>query len=255
MPIPPRPIPTAPAHSRRPAARPGVVTRKEHKDHRGSLHSLVADSRAEMQLLPAFGSSAPPLHGIRITAGSPSSSGSSTRASTPPAGFPSAASREVALTTLMMDGRGRPKRTGAAAQLGFDFVPRPEVVAMGDNESITPPAVTEPVPTPPRPSLWPWSALSAATSPRPAASPLVTAVEVGEQLAEAPEPRLAGPATPPLEPTRPDEDDDDWEHVYVGVDDDDTVSIVGQLELEEPPVKHENSKLHPSYAAAATINT
>ncbi|KAL1409951.1 hypothetical protein Q8F55_003950 [Vanrija albida] len=230
MPIPPRPVP-AHTHSRH--RRPGTaIPRKSlYTTSRASTTaSLVndADYRADIPYLPpfAFSSSAPnTLSGIRLIARTPTpdtsrsigSSSSLSRSPTPTA--PPA--NEVPLDALLSDGRGRPKRTGAAAALGFDFVARPHVLALDADQATEPAAPAAPAPGVPRPSLWQWR--TPETAPSTVASERVEGAGAGA---------LSAPPTPALEPVQPlsDDEEDDWEHVD---HEDDAAVMVGELELED----------------------
>lgn len=228
MPIPPRPVPAHNTRHRRPGT---AIPRKSlyASSRAGTTQSLVADSRAEMAYLPpfAFGPSSAPntLSGIRLISrtATPESSAvaatrsvgaSLSRSPTPPA---APGANEVPLDALI-DGRGRPKRTGAAAALGFDFVPRPQVLALDADQATTPTPAAAPAPASPRPSLWQWR------TPETAPSTLGERADGGGAL--------SSPPTPALEPVQPlsEDEEDDWEHVD---HEDDAAVIVGELELEE----------------------
>ncbi|GMK54741.1 hypothetical protein CspeluHIS016_0113270 [Cutaneotrichosporon spelunceum] len=113
-----------------------------------------------------------------------------------------------------MDGRGRAPRTGAAASLGFDFVPRPTIVPIEDEK------MTEPQPTEPRSSFWAWRERYLASTPLPVqAAPMPS--ELANEGALGPAPR-----TPALDPHITD-DEDDWEHVHADED-----HLFGELELD-----------------------
>ncbi|CAK9786036.1 hypothetical protein CC85DRAFT_289215 [Cutaneotrichosporon oleaginosum] len=218
MPIPPRPIPNPHAQQRRHPRRPGV-------NLAGGGQSLISEGRADVSILPR-GASAPntlsgvfvrprsfsPLHSPISTSPLRHSPLSSSPMRTPPP--PSPPRREVPLAQLM-DGRGRAPRTGAAAALGFDVVPRPTVVPIEDEKA------TEPQPTEPRSSLWAWRERYRAATPPAAPVAAGASGSLYNEIALGP-----APQTPALDPHITD-DEDDWEHVDAEED-----TVFGELELD-----------------------
>ncbi|BEJ11347.1 hypothetical protein CspHIS471_0107690 [Cutaneotrichosporon sp. HIS471] len=217
MPIPPRPIPNPHTQQRRHPRRPDI-------NLAGGGQSLINEGRADVSLLPRGASVPNTLSGVFVRPRSFSPLHSPL--GTPPLHSPLSTSpmrnptpptpprREVPLAQLM-DGRGRAPRTGAAAALGFDYVPRPTIVPIEDEK------ITEPQPTEPRSSFWAWRERYLSATPPPVEAPPVSNEPANESaLGRAPQ-------TPALEPHITDDDDDDWEHVHA--DDD---HVFGDLELD-----------------------
>lgn len=224
MPIPPRPIPNPYSQQRRHGRRPDI-------NFAGSGQSLINEGRADVAILPR-GASAPntlsgvfvrprgysPLHtplGTSPLHQSPHST-SPLRTPTPP----TPPRIEVPLARLM-DGRGRPPRTGAAQTLGFDVVPRPTAIPIEDEK------ITEPQPAEPRSSFWAWRERYRTTHPPAETAPDADADADADALT-GDAPLGPAPQTPALEPHVTD-DEDDWEHVDAQ---DDADAVLGELELD-----------------------
>jgi hypothetical protein len=105
-----------------------------------------------------------------------------------------------------MDGRGRRKRVGEATERGFDFIPRPDVRALKDEDTPATPA-TAPQTVNVNAVAWP------------------TATPGGTPGGKT---TLGTPALVPCTPE--DEEDDDWEHVHH--EDEEPEPVVGELELD-----------------------
>lgn len=245
MPLPPRSVRVSGYHVRRSSASPSLV--------------YVDDVRAEMALLPQSAPNASATSGVRLA--------QIVGRRTPPAqsrpSTPGSArdTREVPLASLIEahSGKGRPPRAGTAQGLGYDVVPRPEVLALDDKDASTDTPRVPAMPTPgearrvspsrsPRsqrsPRLVPTNTAAGSvgapggTPPLDSAGTSVTSTLVGS-------PRRfwswGEPVTPRLEPTASDEE---WE--YVDVED----GMVGELELEVvKPVLEPAAGAGPAYAA------
>lgn len=226
MPIPPRSVRLPGYHVRRSSASPSLL--------------YVDDVRAEMALLPQSAPNASSTSGVKLAqiVGK--------RASTPPA-----RKHEVPLAALI-DGRGRPPRSGTALGLGYDVVPRPEVVALDDEHASTDTPRVPAMPTPREanangPRNGNGGPRRASDSRSPTRSPRLVprkggtpplssgmAASAGSTGSAGSSGSVAGsprrfwswgePTTPALAPQAPDEDE--WE--YVCVED----GVVGDLELE-----------------------
>lgn len=222
MPLPPRSVRVSGYHVRRASASPSLV--------------YVDDVRAEMALLPQSAPNASATSGVRLAqiVGRRTSPGSS-RPATP------RETREVPLQTLIEHGgKNRPPRAGTAQGLGYDVVPRPEVLALDDEHASTD---TPRVPRRASPTRSPRSPRSPRTAQGQRSPRLVpqtgapsgttgsgtppldsTGTSVASTLAGSPRRfwSWGEPVTPKLEATS----DEEWE--YVDVED----GMVGELELE-----------------------
>lgn len=241
MPLPPRSVRVSGYHVRRSSASPSLV--------------YVDDVRAEMALLPHSAPTASAsTSGVKLAQIVRRASPASSRPSTPMREREIREVREVPLATLIEahSGKGRPPRSGTAAGLGYDVVPRPEVVALDDKDASTdtPRVPSMPTPSEAREGRKP----SPSRSPRAQRSPRLvpttgstTGSNTGSNTGTTPpldsasascsagtsvtstisgSPRRfwswGEPVTPRLEAT----EDEEWE--YVDVED----GMVGELELE-----------------------
>lgn len=230
MPLPPRSVRVNGYHVRRCSASPSLV--------------YVDDVRAEMALLPQSAPSTASTSGVRLAQIVRRASPASSRPGTPVRDRTLDTAREVPLATLIEahSGKGRPPRAGTAQGLGYDVVPRPEVVALDDKDASTD---TPRVPSMPTPSEARGRKVSPSRSPQRSprlvptkngtgtTPPLDTAgssgsaasagTSVGSTISGSPRRfwSWGEPVTPKLEAN-----DDEWE--YVDVED----GMVGELELE-----------------------
>lgn len=168
MPLPPRSVRVSGYHVRRSSASPSLV--------------YVDDVRAEMALLPQSAPNASATTGVRLAQIVRRASPASSRPSTPRNDV-----REVPLAALIEAGGGRPPRAGTALGLGYDVVPRPEVLALDDKDASTDtPRVPLPLPLP-----TPGEARRASASRSPKRSPRLVPI--------SPTPTAGTGTTPPLD--------------------------------------------------------